>query len=403
MKLISFVIPSRNNKKYLEWSYNSIRKNLGYTHEILLADDFSTDGTWEYLQEVKDKDINVQIFRNEGPDRKGIVHWYDFLCEKATNDIVMFFHSDMYACPNLDIEILKHLERGTVVSATRIEPPLHPDGPEKILEDFGIEPEEFDEYGLMKFLEEKTPWTKIIEQEVEETTNGIFAPWAIYKDDYEKVGGHDKLFAPQSKEDSDIFNRFHLSGYEFIQTWRGFVYHMTSRGSRFNPMAGGAPGKDSPEWIHTTTKNMRNFIRKWGTMVQHDEYMKPIVSPKYDIGFVVENCNTQMLRELEPWCNDIYGDWVGHKGIGANDYIKKEQPNTIVDLSKKIHSDHIEPKNDIVVRFDANKLNVSNFQVIVKLSDILKDSGEVGEMEFEIFKFNIKSMKTYEKELILVK
>jgi len=72
-------------------------------------------------------------------------------------------------------------------------------------------------------------------------------------------------------------------------------------------------------------------------------------------------------------------------------------------LSKKIHSDHIEPKNDIVVRFDANKLNVSNFQVIVKLSDILKDSGEVGEMEFEIFKFNIKSMKTYEKELILVK
>ena len=54
MKLISFVIPSRNNKKYLEWSYNSIRKNLGYTHEILLADDFSTDGTWEYLQEVKD-------------------------------------------------------------------------------------------------------------------------------------------------------------------------------------------------------------------------------------------------------------------------------------------------------------------------------------------------------------
>ena len=75
MKLISFVIPSRNNLSYLEWSYNSIRKNLGYTHEILLADDFSTDGTWEYLQEVQDKDINVQIFRNEGPERKGIVYW----------------------------------------------------------------------------------------------------------------------------------------------------------------------------------------------------------------------------------------------------------------------------------------------------------------------------------------
>ena len=394
MKLISFVIPSRNNKKYLEWSYNSIRKNLGYTHEILLADDFSTDGTWEYLQEVKDKDINVQIFRNEGPERKGIVYWYDFLCEKATNDIVMFFHADMYACPNLDTEVLRHLEPGVVVSATRIEPPLHPKGPEKIVKDFGIEPEEFNEDNFLYYVRNVQNMYK------NKVTEGIFAPWIIYKEDYEKVGGHDELFAPQSKEDSDIFNRMHLLDYKFVQTWKGLVYHMTSRGSRFNPMAGGAPGKDSPEWIHTTTKNMRNFIRKWGTMVQHDEMMKPIVSPKYDIGFVIENCNTHMLKELEPWCSDIYGDWIGHKGYGVNGYIKEEQKNTLIDLSKKIHSDHIEPKNDIVVRFDANKLNVNNFQVIVKLSDILQESGEVGEMEFEIFKFKIKSMKTYEKDLI---
>ena len=28
MKPISFIQPSRNNLKYLKWSYNSIRKNL---------------------------------------------------------------------------------------------------------------------------------------------------------------------------------------------------------------------------------------------------------------------------------------------------------------------------------------------------------------------------------------
>jgi hypothetical protein len=128
--------------------------------------------------------------------------------------------------------------------------------------------------------------------------------------------------------------------------------------------------------------------------------MKPIVSPKYDIGFVIENCDTHMLKELEPWCSDIYGDWVGHKGYGVNQYIEEEQKNTTIDLSKKIHSDHFKPKNDIVVRFDANKLNNNNFQIITKLSDILKDSGEVGEMEYEIFKFKIKSLDTYEKELI---
>ena len=45
MKPISFISPSRNNISYLKWMYNSIRKNLGYVHEILLADDSSTDGT----------------------------------------------------------------------------------------------------------------------------------------------------------------------------------------------------------------------------------------------------------------------------------------------------------------------------------------------------------------------
>ena len=50
-----------------------------------------------------------------------------------------------------------------------------------------------------------------------------------------------------------------------------------------------------------------------------------------------------------------------------------------------------------------NILNDKNFQIIVELSEILDESGEVGEMELEIFKFRIKSLKTYEKELILVK
>ncbi|MAH42465.1 hypothetical protein CL614_01930, partial [archaeon] len=115
-----------------------------------MADDFSNDGTWEWMKEISEKDENVKIHRNEGPERLGHTILYDTLInDYATNDIVMIFHSDMYACPNMDTEMLKHLEPGVVVSATRIEPPLHPDGPEKILVDFGIEPEEFKEQELM--------------------------------------------------------------------------------------------------------------------------------------------------------------------------------------------------------------------------------------------------------------
>ena len=403
MKTISFIQPSRNNLKYLKWSYNSIRKNLGYIHEICWADDYSDDGTWEWMNEIAEKDPNVKIHRNEGPNRLGHTILYDTLVnDYATNDIVMIYHADMYACPGMDDAVLKLLEPGKVVSATRIEPPLHPDGPEKILYDCGIEPEEFNENKLFEFL--NTTDTSV------KPTKGIFAPWAMYKKDFQAINGHDPLYAPQSKEDSDIFNRFVLAGYDLVQTWKGFVYHMTSRGSRFKDGAMRNPagqvfmkGRESTEWLEQNLRSTRNFIRKWGHMVKHDEMMYPIIPPKYDVGFVVENCDTNMLKELEPWCSDIYGDWVGHKGYGVNDYIKEEQPNTQFDLSKKIHSEHIEPKNDVVVEFDCNKLNSNNFQVLVELPSILKESGEVGKLELEIFKFNVKSLKTYEKDLILRK
>jgi hypothetical protein len=354
------------------------------------------------MQEIAKKDSRVKIYRNEGPERLGHTILYDTLInDYATNDIVMIFHSDMYACPNMDTEMLKHLEPGVVVSATRIEPPLHPDGPEKILKDFGIEPEEFKEQELLRWAE---TFGDISEAE---TTNGIFAPWAIYKDDFQSIGGHDPLYAPQSKEDSDIFNRFVLAGYDLKQTWRGFVYHMTCRGSRFKDGAFRNPagqvfmdGRESSEWLAQNLRSTRNFIRKWGHMVKHDEMMKPIIPPKYDVGFVAENCNTNILKELEPWCSDIYGDWVGHKGYGVNKYIEEEQPNTQFDLKKKIHSYHIEASNDVIVEFDCTKLTPQNFQVIVNLSDILKDSGEIGEMEYDIFKITINKLKTYEKDLI---
>ena len=61
MKKISFIQPSRNNLKYLQWSYESIRKNLSPDHEICWADDFSDDGTWEWMQEIAEKDKNVKI------------------------------------------------------------------------------------------------------------------------------------------------------------------------------------------------------------------------------------------------------------------------------------------------------------------------------------------------------
>ena len=399
MKPISFIQPSRNNLKYLQWSYNSIRKNLGPEHEICWADDFSSDGTWDWMNEIFKKDPNVQIMRNDGPDRLGHTILYDRLVDMATNDIVMIYHADMYALPGLDEEIDKHIKPGVVVSATRIEPPLHPDGPEKVLADYGIEPEEFDEQQLLRDLDKFRDFTK--------TTEGIFAPWAIMKEDFQNIGGHDPLYAPQSKEDSDIFNRFVLAGYELIQTWSGFVYHMTCRGSRFADGAKRNPtgevfmkNRETDEWLNQNHRSTRNFIRKWGHFVKHDTLMKPIVPPKYDIGFIILGCRENILYELEPWCSNIYVD--SHL---VNTYIEKEQKETDFNLRDRVQGLFDKGSNDITIEFEAGDFNQDSFNIITSLSEILTNDKklEVGEFELGIFKVTINKIKTYEGELIVCK
>ncbi len=392
MEPISFIIPSRNNLSYLKMCYNSIRKNAGYRHEICFADDASSDGTWEWLEGISEKDNLVKIYRNVGPDREGLTILYDFLVENvATTDRLLFFHSDMYLMPDALEEIDKYLKEGVVVSLTRVEPPLHPSGVEKITEDFGVEPEELKELEMLN-------WYEKFYNPPQETTEGVFAPWAITRDDFNGVGGHDKLFRPQSKEDSDIFNRLQLNGVKFVQTWKGLVYHMTCRGSRFNPMAGGGVGKDSPEWIHTTTKNMRNFVRKWGQMVEHDEYMKPIITPKYDIVFnLTDDCPIDILNAIEPWCSSMY--------IPNDDvirvYIEKEQELTDYDLTEKLHlNNSVWCKPDIEVRFNPKSMSQDSWNIIQQLPKIIQDSGKVGKFQLDIFEIEINKIKTYEKELI---
>ena len=390
---ITFVIPSRNNLEFLQLAYQSIR-NLDIQHEILVLNDASTDGTQEWIESLNDEDLIVH--HNPGPDRIGIVGMFDKGIEMARTEIIFAFHADMVAAPNLDKHVLKHLEKGSVVSATRVEPPLHPDGPGKVLMNFGME---IDEFNYDKFCE----W---VIGPVDSTggyqpkhgklvTEGIFAPWCMYKEDFLAVGGHDELFAPQSKEDSDLFNRFVLNGYKVLQTWEGLVYHFTSRGSRFNKHAGGGAGKNSEEWLYTTTKNMRNFIRKWGTPVRHDSLMKPIIAPKYDIGIILKaNPNMEMLRILEPWCSTIYTD------LDILEYITLEQSYTSIDLKEKVLPYDNEKQNQILVEADIKMFNQQDFQYLTQLPDIIKDSGTVGEFQIGNLKITIIALDTFEQNLI---
>jgi len=401
---ISLIQPGRNNLKYLKWSYDSIRKNQGkHEVEICVADDASTDGTWDWCQEMVGKDPNFKAIRNEGPTRLGHTILYDTLVnEVATNDICMIYHADMYLCPGALDSIEKHLKEKTIVSLTRIEPPLHPPGPEKILEDFGIEPEEFNESSLLQYVKERTEQFDEVP-----TTEGIFAPWAFWKKDFQEIGGHDPIFAPQSKEDTDIFNRFQLNGIKFIQTWEGFVYHMTCRGSRFADGAKRNPdgevfmkNRETDEWLAQNNKSTREFIRKWGHYCNHDPLLKPIIPPLYDIGIILSHNNMNVLYDLEPWCSNIYCN-----SNLRQHYIATRQSNTSFNLSERVLPFNNEKNNEILITI-GERFIWQDFEHLQQISEILESIDEkdkedipckfeLGNLKIEIFALN-----TFEKDLI---
>jgi len=394
---ITFVIPCRSNLPYLQQAVGSIEEHYGSEHDIVILDDASDDNSWEWIESYADGKDNIITYRNDSGDRVGHTVLYDVGFKLAKTPIVSILHSDMIVTPNYVGNMLKHLKPMSVVSATRIEPPLHPPGPEKYVKNFGM--------GVDEFTDSKSDFLKFV-YEAEyvnegKVTDGIFAPWMLYKEDFTSIGGHDKLFAPMELEDSDIFNRFLLNGYELIQSRDAFVYHMTCRGSRFKdgieiekeiPLPDGTiwyKPKDSEEYTILRQHKFREWWRKWHTDVLHDEFMMPIVPKRYDTAFVVKNCNTQLLSVLEPWCDTIFVD------CEYDAYISFENSKSEYDISKRVYSINSDITNNIEIRFDATKLTQQHFtEFIKKLPFIIEETNSIGSFDWDIFQINIKSLKT---------
>ena len=387
MEKITFCIPSKTNLRYLKTCIPSIRENaFRKDHNICIFVDSDEDGTVEWLEQVKDQ-YNLTYYINPelGKRLYGIGKAYDYCIEKSTTDIFMIFHADMMLGKNADLNAFNYLKSKTVVCSTRIEPPIHPNDGEKIQIDFGMWPEEFKKDEFNNYVDSQLNETK--------TTEGIFAPWMMYRNEFLAIGGHDPIMH-SCREDSDVFNRMKLDGFKFIQSWNSLVYHLTGRGAG----SFGGDEKRHEQWKRDMDNSTKEFIRKWGSNVKHTPLMEPIISPKYDIGYVMSNSNLALLSIVEPWCSTVY--IVDQYKKDLCEYIDREQPFTKFNLKEKIRDYNSEKQNDIIVEFDGLKLTNENFQLLLQLPDILAESGEIGEFELDIFKITIKSLETYEHTLI---
>lgn len=386
MKKITYCIPSKNNLRYLKNSLSSIKQNSNVDYDILVFIDSDNDGTEEWL-----KKEGVKYIKNQDHDPKGIAHAYNRCIETAETDIVCMFHADMYMARGFDTNALKHLKPGIVVSGTRIEPPLHPEGKEKIVKNFGMYPEDFLEGELNSFVEQQKA------ENADKVTYGIFAPWMCHKSELLRIGLHDEVFHSYH-EDSDIFNRMILGGMKCVQSRDSFVYHLTCRGGQFQD---GIDKITSDEKFHIMKRSsQRNYLRKWGTWIKNDEYQHPIVSKIYDVAFKITNASINIIEALEPWCKTIFvdGEWAAVK-----EYILREQPTSAVNLDDKIKPIDFEIGNRVVIEFDARQVNGDRFNnFITKLDQILGEIEEPGVYEWDIFRVRVNDPKPLEINLPFV-
>ena len=397
---ISFILPSYNNLRYVKHAYRSIRTYEKLEHEIIILDDNSDDGTFEWLDSLSDS--NLISWRNDTGSRMGISKLYDKGIDLSTNDIFSIFHADMFIGPNYVQNLVKHLDKHTVVAATRIEPPLHLAGKEKIIRDFGMWTEDFREDDFINFVRDEQKRNK------DQTTRGIFAPWMMYKEDFLRIGGHDCLNFEVVHEDSDLFQRFILAGYDIVQSRDSFVYHLTCRGHKWTDNLN--LQKIDEGYTEFAKIAEKNWKRKCNSMGPYnDEYGCPVILPKYNTCLFVENVDDiNQLDNLEPlFCHTV----VESVELVVQYLHREQQSNTPLDMSERISTKEMEEYSDYGVKIyiDLHQLtseDVANLQSMNSILDQLNKSEPLqnlsGEYQLGNIKVQIDSLDNITDSLIVV-
>jgi GT2 family glycosyltransferase len=373
---ISLLVGLKNNLDYNKHFYQTTRE-LYPDVEICFVSYGSTDGTHEWLNSLNDKNVNYFY----SAEQKTFSDTFNKAAEIAKKDYVAYLHNDIVLAPGFLENLEKHVSENNVVSYTTIEPPIFAghERPGKLIYDLGVELETFDKHKLYEYVE------SIQDKYSDKTEPGITFFMCMPRKQLLEIGGMDNLYNPMFCEDDDLIRRWKLLGMNCFTALDAICYHFVSKTSRF-----------SDEYQNKTQQiefnSNRNFIRKWGNRNS---------APKYNIAFVVRNCNLQVLELLEPWCDRIYVEQTVSNIIG--EYTNKEQSNTKFDLTKRVLTWELndpQGETDIIVEIDVHRLTNQDFAYIQQLAEIIADSAETCTFEIGNLLINIYSTETYEKNLI---
>lgn len=378
MKPITFCIPTaKNEKEYVLLLLRSLKENTEIDkHEILVFIDSDNQNSYEAILEVQKNLPNLKIYRNTSDYQIGGQRNISLMFNAASNNIVCYLQSDMVVGKHFDRYISENMINNSIVlTCTRIEPPLHPASPEKILQDFGVVPEEFKYNEFMKFSEE-------LQKENRPNTPGHFAPFCLYKSVWlDIIGGFDTQFRC-SREDSDMIMRMHLLKLNLVQTWESCVYHFTCVSSRgkdwFRPQLDTKIQQKNILQQMADHQELKRFTRKWG-FFGHDP------RPIFDIGInldIDQFVQFNVLEFLELYCKTIYlndkdiaNELLHRITFDSEYYTNLRWGYTTNHWTKVKHLFNVENINNHI-QYTENFTNTHDININVKYSTLIQNLNE---------------------------
>ena len=238
--MLSIIIPTFNNLKYLELCINSLKKNSFYKNEILLHINEGTDGTVEYAK-------NNHITYTHSTTNDGLCIGCNKVSKKSNYDLILYSHDDMYFCPDWDKilidEVNKLKTNKFYLSSIMINGDPKSNG--HINYYAGETVENFDEKKLLD------NYRNLQHYDFQGST---WAPHLIHKDLWKKVGGFSEEFSPGFGSDPDLNMKLWKEG---IRIFKGLgncrVYHFSSITLRKK---------------NTSNNGTKIFLLKWGISIK---------------------------------------------------------------------------------------------------------------------------------------
>jgi glycosyltransferase involved in cell wall biosynthesis len=213
--MISIIIPSYNNLKYLKLCIESIKKNSKYNNEILVHVNEGKDGSIDYL-----KLNNIKFTHTI--ENVGLCVACNLISKKSFFNYILYAHDDMYFLPDWDfflINKVKSLKTNKFyISSIMINGDTNLKGHLNL--NAGETIENFNE----KYLLEN--YGRLKHQDFQGST---WAPHLIHKEMWNKINGFSEEFSPGAGSDPDLNMKLWKEGVRIFQCISDSrVYHFGS-------------------------------------------------------------------------------------------------------------------------------------------------------------------------------